>query len=143
MELVKQMKGNIQDFFDKVEQSLLDDIEQSTGNKVDTSQIVKGFTYSKKLTSQLGKTGKVKVIINEYDRPTIYSASFISAQGENILSYETKEIDDNRFEVKYKEEFKGSWHGNLNYKLMSLLYKRSSLKKANMLLSNIEAMIQK
>lgn len=142
MELTRQIKGNIHYFFDRVEQSLIEDIEQSTGNKISINEIVKGFTYSKNLTSQLGRTGRVKVIINEYQRLNKYSVSFISAQGENILSYETKEIDDTKFEIKYTEDFNGSWYGNLNYKLMSLLYKRSSLKKANMLLNNIENMMQ-
>lgn len=144
MEVIRQMEGNINDFFDKLEESLLTDIKTSTGNLVDINEIVSGFTYFKELTSQLGKCGKVKVIINEYTRPIKYSVSFISIQGENTLSYEAKEMDKNRFEIKYSENFEGSSKANSwNYKVMSKLYKRSSVKKANLVLNNIQLMIQK
>lgn len=143
MEIVRQMKGNVQRFFDKVEESIVNDVKEATGNSIDVSEIKSGFTYSKRLRSQLGKEGSIKVVIDEYVRPLKYRASFISAQGENILSYETKEIDENHFEIKYVEEFKGaSPSKRLNYKLIYFLYKRSSIKKANMLLNNIESMIQ-
>lgn len=144
MEVVRQIEGNINDFFDRVEESLLADIKTSTGNSININEIVSGFTYFKELTSQLGKRGKVKVIINECTRPIKYSVSFISIQGENTLSYEAKPIDENKFELIYSENFKGSSKANSwNYKVMSKLYKRSSIKKANLVLNNIELMIQK
>lgn len=144
MEVVRQIEGDINDFFDKVEESLLIDIKTSTGNCININEIVSGFTYFKELTSQLGRCGKVKVIINEYTRPIKYSVSFISVQGENTLSYEAKPIDKNKFQLIYSENFKGSSKVNSwNYKLMSKLYKRSSIKKANLVLNNIELMIQK
>lgn len=144
MEVVRHMNGDVNNFFDKIEESIISDITSSTGEKVDISQVTSGYTYIKELTSQLGKRGKVKVVIDEYIRPIKYTASFISAQGKNTLSYEVKEIDKTCFEVKYNESFDGiSKSKTWNHKLMSKLYKRSSIKKINLVLNNIEAMIQK
>ena len=108
-----------------------------------TSDVLKsGLTYQKKLRNSFGNEGTVSVSIDRFEE-NHYAASFKSAQGINQLSYDLEPLDNQQFEVTYKEDFfSESKSKSLNYSIMSKLYKRSSKKKMNLMLDAIEKMIQ-
>lgn len=141
MEIKRIVHGNIDAYFKVLEASLLNDYNEATQEEHASDVLKSGLTYQKTLRNRFGNEGKVVVTIDRYE-PNHYSASFKSAQGINQLSYDLEPMNENEFEVTYKEDFiSESKSKNLNYSLMSKLYNRSSKKKINLMLDAIERMI--
>lgn len=141
MEIKRIVHGDINAYFKVLEASLLSDYNTAVQEEHSSDVLKSGLTYQKTLRNRFGNEGKVTVLIDRFE-PNHYSASFRSAQGINQLSYDLEPIDDNQFEVTYKEDFiSESKSKNLNYSLMSKLYNRSSKKKMNLMLDAIERMI--
>ncbi|MFV0393903.1 MAG: DUF3284 domain-containing protein, partial [Coprobacillaceae bacterium] len=126
MEVSKTIQGTKEKCFSILMESLLEDIALSKNKKVKLEEIGKGYSYTKQLKNQLGKEGKIRVTILELQEPSMYKASFESAQGINTLSYVLEDVDDTHFELTYNEDFLSEKKSNnLNYGLMAKLYKRS------------------
>ncbi|MDF9824637.1 hypothetical protein M2475_001139 [Breznakia sp. PF5-3] len=143
MEVSRIIRGSEEKCFSILMASLLEDIEAAEGKKVKLEDIGKGYNYTKQLQNKLGKAGTIRVTIVEIDSPSVYKASFESAQGVNTLSYILEKVDDTHFKLTYNEEFlSDKKSNNLNYGLMSKLYKRSNKKKANLVLNQIETLVQ-
>lgn len=141
MEIKRIVHGNIDAYFKVLEASLLNDYNEAMQEEHASDVLKSGLTYQKTLRNRFGNEGKVTVLIDRFEQ-NHYAASFRSAQGINQLSYDLEPIDDNQFEVTYKEDFiSESKSKNLNYSLMSKLYNRSSKKKMNLMLDAIERMI--
>lgn len=141
MEIKRIVHGNIDAYFKVLEASLLNDYNEAVQEEHSSDVLKSGLTYKKTLRNRFGNEGKVTVLIDRYEQ-NHYAASFKSAQGINQLSYDLEPIDENQFEVTYKEDFfSESKSKNLNYSLMSKLYNRSSKKKMNLMLDAIERMI--
>lgn len=142
MEIKRLVQGNINAYFDVLTNSLLNDYNSATHFEHSSDVLKSGLTYQKKLRNRFGNEGVVTVTIERFE-PNHYAASFKSAQGVNHLSYDLNPLNEEQFEVTYKEDFYSeSKSKSLNYSIMSKLYKRSSKKKMNLMLDAIEKMIQ-
>ena len=139
MELKRVIKGKIEKCFALLEDACLEDIKASTEEETNTISLHAGYTYRKVLKTKMGVSGHVDVEITEFEAPKHYSAAFSSAQGINTITYELTQIDDDSMSVHYVEDFVSLTKSkNLNYKIMSKLYKKSTMKRANMLLDQLE-----
>lgn len=114
------------------------DIENTTGKKVKQEDISRGYKYTKKIPNKMGKDTSTTTKIRELSTGK-YEAVFETTQGINMISYTYHALDDNRIELVYEETFDAdSKAKDINFKAMSFLYKRSSNKKANLMLAKIE-----
>lgn len=142
MEAERIINGAREKLFSILTNSLLADIQQAGNEDVSVEDIKEGYSYRKQLTTKLGKEGTIKVIVTKFEAPHVYEATFESAQGFNVLSYTLEEVDDDHFKLIYKEDFMSEKTSrNMNYGLMSKLYKRSSKKKINLVLDQIETLM--
>lgn len=144
MEVSRVFEGSKEKMFSIFTNSILEDIKNFTDEDMTQFEIKEGYSYKKPLRSKIGKEGDIKVVIQKFDIPNIYEATFESAQGVNTLSYLLEEIDDTHFKLTYNENFVSEKKSNnLNFGLMSKLYKRSNKKQADLLLNQLEAMMLK
>lgn len=105
MELTMKMDATPEEFFERIEKSLIADIRMSTGKSVPAGKL-NGYKY-KKVTA--GKKGlELKVKIKSYRRPEHYEARFTSAQGTNTISYRVTPTEDGGITVDYAENFSPS-----------------------------------
>ena len=142
MEIIREFVGDKEKAFQLIMDALISDIEAETGEAVNQTEIGEGFTYIKKLTNRFGNEGNVEVLINKLDAPNYYEAQFLSQQGLNTLSYELNDKDEEAFDLIYKEEFEGEKASyNLNFKLMSFLFKRSSKKRVKIMLDQLQVLL--
>lgn len=142
MEIIREFVGDKQKAFDIIMEALLSDIETETGESVNAEEITEGFRYIKKLTNRFGNEGNIEVTINSLDVPNYYEAHFQSQQGLNELSYELIDKGEDIFELIYKESFEGEKSSyNLNFKLMSFLFKRSSKKRVKLMLDKLQVLL--
>ena len=141
MELKVNMDVSAPEFFDVLEESIIYDIKESTNKTITRDKIRKGYSYNKTLKTRLGKDGKVRVTIKDFN-DSKYVASFLSSQGENIVSYEVEELDDKSLNVKYTEEFiDDSTMKKANFSIMSFIFKRGNKKRGYRSLKQIENVI--
>ena len=144
MELSRDIQGTPTMFFDCLLNALMEDVEQSVHTVLHRSKLKEGFHYQKQLNNKLGKSGNVRVEITTLKEPFAYEATFSSAQGINTLSYCAEILDDHHIRVTYGEDFMSpSKSKTMNYKIMSRLYKRSSIRKANLTLDRLEQYMKK
>lgn len=132
-----------EEFFEFLYSSVINDIKESTGKTLSKEDIVKGYQYDKNLKNKMGREGEVKVTILEFEPYKKYIAEFESNQGKNIISYDVKSLNDGKVNVIYSEEYIApdklkAW----NFKLVNLLYKKKSIKRAETILKNIERYIK-
>ena len=131
-------------FFYQLLKSAAFDIRMATGKEVREKQLHKGYTYTKKLKSKMGRTGEVRVKITELKAPVIYTAEFTSASGKNIISYVIEPLEAEKITVTYTEDYQGETSSqNLNYRIIRVFYKRSARKKTARKLHSIEEYIRK
>lgn len=144
MEFVKIMNISDTELYNAIVDSILYDINETTKNNISKSELKSGYSYFKEMNTKAFSKGRVKVIIEELIEPKIYSARFISRQGDNYLRYEIKKINEDKIEVKYIEDFKGnSKLNNWNYNILSGFYKKNFLKRAEKTLDNMEHWINR
>lgn len=102
MELTMNMDATPEEFFERIEKSLIADIRMSTGKSVPAAKL-NGYKY-KKVTA--GKKGlELKIKIRSYRRPERYEARFTSAQGTNTISYHVAPAAGGGITVDYAEAF--------------------------------------
>lgn len=144
MEISRNIQGTPTMFFDCLWNALVEDVEQNVPTVLHRSKLKEGFHYQKQLKNKLGKSGNVRVEITKLKEPFAYGATFSSAQGMNTLSYCAEILDDDHIKVTYGEDFiSPSKSKTMNYKIMSKLYKRSSIRKANLMLDRLEQYMKK
>lgn len=142
MEITRTLDVSMEEMNAFIKDMVLQDIHTATGKKVKESEIGTGYKYRKKLRGRSGKEGNVTTRIDELTSGC-YRASFESAQGKNYLSYEYSKDDDGKVKLCYTENFDAqSKSKELNFQLMSFLYKRSNKKRINLMLTHIESLIQ-
>ena len=140
IEVKERLYVQPEDFFEKIQESIVYDIEKSVGKKI---KPYKGYKYTKEMKSKLGKKGKVEILITEFNSPIIYSASFKSFQGINKISYLIKKVEDYCIDVTYTETFEGeNKTKTLNFKFINFFYKNKAKKRAHNMLKAIEAYLQ-
>ncbi len=143
IEVKERLNVSAKDFFSKIEESVIYDIEKSTGKKLVPRDIYNGFKYTKNLKNKLGRRGEVDVTITHFVSPKLYGANFKSAMGINTIYYNIEEVDDENIDVIYKEEFIGKTNSmDLNFKIMNFFYKKRSKKRAIRLIKSIETYIK-
>lgn len=143
MEIDLELAISKEEFFEFLYDSIIHDVEESTGNLVSQEDIVEGFEYDKQLKTKIGRLGEASVILSTFRPYTKYVAEFISTQGKNITSYDITSLDDEKIRVTYKEDYIAadrlkSW----NFKLLSFFYKNKNIKSAESRLKNIEGYIK-
>lgn len=142
MEVKRQLDVSMEELDAFIASMILQDIKNATGKNVKQSDIGTGYKYHKKLKGRTGKEGKVTTRIDELTSGC-YRASFDSAQGKNYLAYRYESNGDNKVNLCYKENYDAaSKSKDLNYQLMSFLYKRSNKKRINLMITHIEQLIQ-
>ena len=87
MKLIRDFKITSDEFYDYLEEKLLQDIQQTTGKKVKAKEIKKGFRYDK-------KDAYTTITINDYKRHEIYSATVKSRTDFITITYQTKETKE-------------------------------------------------
>lgn len=142
MEILLNLAVTSKEFFEFIIDSVVNDVNEKTNKNVSRKDIVRGFHYTKQIPNKVGKEAKVKVLVRELNLNEKYTAVIISGQGENVISYEVKELFDGSIDVKYSEEFiaedkMSKW----NFNIVNVFYKRRAKKKAIKLVRNIEAYI--
>lgn len=141
MEIRREMHGNIEKCFSLIQESCINDIKQATDMEVNAEDL-QGYSYKKLLNTKMGVSGHVTVEILAFEAPIRYHASFTSAQGVNTVTYDLQKHSEDAFVVTYREDFTSSSKSkNFNFNIMSRLYKRSSTKRANLLLSQLENLV--
>lgn len=129
------------EFYHFLQEMAIQDIKEATGKTVSIKDVKAGYRYKKSLKTKTGQTGSVKTEITSLT-PQYYSVQFKSAQGLNQLSYSYQPLDHSSITCTYEEAFIGkSTVMDLNYKIMSVFYKRSNKKKAQLMLKQIEQII--
>lgn len=142
IEITEKLKVTAQEFFSQVIVSVLYDIKSATGKELSEAQLRKGYTYTKKMKNKVGRRGDVTVKITELQAPLRYSAEFKSYAGINKISYQMEEQEDGHIQVRYTEGYDGETKSqNLNYKLISVFYKRRAKKRTRQMLHAMEAYI--
>ena len=105
MELTMKLNATPDEFFERIEKSILADIRLSTGKSIAPEKL-NGHKY-KKVTA--GKHPlEMKVKIKAYRRPERYEVRFTSARGVNAMSYRVKPLPGDAMEVTYSETFDGA-----------------------------------
>lgn len=118
-----------EEVFEQLRIALVEDIQQATGRKFSVEQLHPGYTYKKQLKGQVGKARSVKVKVVGYKPSSHYSAEFHYGDTYNVVTYNLAPVNGG-CEVYYEEKFKSnSLFQNLNYHVMSFIYKRSGKKR--------------
>ncbi|NBI07205.1 DUF3284 domain-containing protein [Senegalia massiliensis] len=143
MEVNLDLDVNKEEFFEFIYESIIKDIEESTGKKLSKEDIIQSYKYDKNLKNKLGRAGNVEVTILEFVPYKKYVAEFKSNQGKNIISYEINNLNNEKINVTYFEDYIApdklkDW----NFKLMNFFYKKKSMKRAESILKNIERYIK-
>lgn len=143
VEVNERLYVSAEDFFTQIAESIAYDIKESTGKNIRTSQLHKGYSYTKTLKNKVGRQGNVKVTIAEFEYPKSYVAQFKSSTGVNMISYQIEVLDEDSIGVSYKESFEGDTKTHdANFKLVSFFYNRKAKKRAKNMLRSLEKYIK-
>lgn len=97
MQYTKVLNVTPVEFFDAIQESIIDDVKQATNKKI--HKIESGFQYSKKFGKE-----KMNVKIEVFKRNCEYKARMKTSHMEAVTSYMVKECEDGKSEVTYTEE---------------------------------------
>lgn len=143
MEIDLELEISKEEFFEFLYDSIIHDVEESTGKIISHEEVVEGFEYDKKLKTQVGRLGEASIILSEFKPYSKYVAEFRSNQGTNITSYEITSIEDQKISVKYIEEYIAADRmKSINFKLLNFFYKKKNIKTAENRLKNIEVYVK-
>lgn len=141
MKIQRTINTSVEKFDEFIYQMIIADIKQTTKKKFNPSMKLEGYKYSKQMESKTGKSGKVNVKV-EILRSGQYKVSFTSKEGVNYIHYQYEDNGNNTSRLKYEETFEGKDKTKgLNHSLMMFFYKRSSKKRANIILDQIESIL--
>lgn len=137
------IKGSKEKTFAIILQLVVDDVNRATKAKMKPEELKEGYAYTKKLKPRIGKEANIRVTIEKLHEPVEYEATFLNSQGLNTLSYTLEDHDDTHFKLVYREAFiSDKKSSNMNFSLVSFLYKRSTKKRVNLLLDRLEELVQ-
>ena len=128
MKITKTYLTSAGAYFDSILTSLRADYQRSTGKHLETNQQLTGLKY---ITS-FGNKGiqQAEVEIVELIENQRYRAIISSNRGKQIITYDIDSLSPNQIRVNYEEiveqtDFFTKW----NYKLLSILFRKSLQKK--------------
>lgn len=101
MEIKKKLNISAPCFYNKVIDSVLFDIQKTTGKSVSRKQL-NGYEYIK----QFSKYNRAKITIEEAIENHSYQFKTSTTRNEFVARYEVKPIDDQNCEVIYHENMK-------------------------------------
>ena len=102
MELQKALDITPEEFFDQVETSVLNDIEEACGKTVSRGQLA-GFSYRKRAQGSRAGT-PMKVKIRKYRYPELYEVKFTYDAGSNTITYRVERTEGGCL-LTYSERF--------------------------------------
>ncbi|MEI4771972.1 DUF3284 domain-containing protein [Psychrobacillus sp. FJAT-51614] len=141
MELRVQLQVSAKEVFEQLLSSIIQDINNSTGQTIAMDQLSKDFSYEKSIRNHMGYNVTVKVQINELIQPIKYSATIENPKEFNTIEYSLKDTVKG-VEITYKENYKAkSTLQNWNYILISLIYSKGSKKKLHNQFAYLEQQI--
>ncbi len=103
MEVKLKLDVSARQFFDYIEDSLLNDIETHTGKKVPITKISRGYRYNKKSVQRGGKGEGITVRISQFKPPLDYQATFSTEIDRVTITYHFEELGEEECEVTYSE----------------------------------------
>lgn len=117
MKITKQLNLSAETFYQKIIDSVLYDIKEQTGKKLNPQQL-QGFSYYKKFA----KNQEAQITIKELKKPETYVFETATLRNTFTASYHIKPIDAEHCEVCYLEQMEsfGALQ-KLNDTLFSLL----------------------
>lgn len=95
MKLIRTFELTSEEFYDYLEEQLLQDIQKTTNRKVKASDLKKGFTYQK-------EQAHTTITIEEYQRNACYSTTAKSRTDFITVTYQTKETKEG-LEITFEE----------------------------------------
>lgn len=138
MEYIDIIEITPEEFFNAIEYSLLIDIKNATGKEIDKSEIQRGFHWQKDIRTNRGGTVNSKVLIEEYQRPSIYQVKFEAGTESTTMKYLITPMDDDACKVVYSEDYVSTRKmSKLNYMVVSFFMKRNGKKKIKQTLKAI------
>jgi hypothetical protein len=141
MKVTRHIEGDYTACWKVLMDGFINDVASATGRRLRRRDIVKGYSYDKKMTGRIGKAGLVKITLTGLIPDQFYEASFESRQGVNTLSYQLVPQGAEEFDIVYEEHFKSPRRmTDWNYKIMSFLYSRGSKKRINKVLDKVQAL---
>ncbi len=142
MEIKKIIDATFEEVVDFINEMVVLDIENATEETVAIGDVQPGYEYKKQIKGRTGMNAGVRTTIVNLE-PGLYRAEFTSFQGVNFLEYKYKATDDGMVEIDYSEGFDAaSKSKDLNHKLLTFLFSRSSKKRINLILDRMEFYIQ-
>ncbi|MCL1936730.1 MAG: DUF3284 domain-containing protein [Defluviitaleaceae bacterium] len=140
MTVSKNIKVTSDEFFELLENSLLNDIKSNV-ESFNKEDLKAGYIYEKKITNKLGKQIISKVEIEKFEKPLFYFAKFTTEKSINYLRYIVNQNGD-YCEVTIEEEYKGlSSMSNLNFSIMNIFFKKSNKRRLSQMLKIMEEYI--
>lgn len=142
MLIERRIQGSIDKCFSILAQSYVDDANANQRKELTVDNLRVGNNFKKELTAKLGNTGTVMVTLEQFTPPHDILISFKSKQGVNTIHYVLTPYDETSFDIAYSEGFVSEKSSNnLNYKFMSRLSKRKTLKTAELTLDRLETIL--
>ena len=139
MKIIVELETTPKEIFDLFVESLKYDIEKATGEQPADQELKPGFSYEKIIIGRLGSGSAAKATILRLEEPAVYEMKFENNKGINTVIYYVEKIGENRIKVSYEETYQGHRKmDDLNFKVMSWIFKRSSEKRVRMLLEAME-----
>ena len=90
-----------------------------------------------------GKKENSRVVIQEFEAPSIYKVKFEGSTGYDIMTYKIESLEDEKITVRYSEDFISEFTvEGKSSKMMEKLNNKRAQRRAKKLLKNIEAYIQ-
>ncbi|MFV0479899.1 MAG: DUF3284 domain-containing protein [Anaerorhabdus sp.] len=128
-------------FYDALKQALLEDVREVHPN-VKEEEIQSGYKYKKMLSGKMKQESKCTIKIVELKENERYKATVKSDRGVTTMCYDLEDEEDGT-RVIYEEEFISDKGINqANHKLVMFFYSRSSKKKMEKRLRQIETYIK-
>lgn len=101
------------------------------------------FFILQKNQNSFGKKENSKVVIQEFEAPSIYKVKFEGSTGYDIMTYKIESLEDEKITVRYSEDFISEFAvEGKSSKMMEKLNNKRAQRRAKKLLKNIEAYIQ-
>lgn len=100
VEVSETLDVSASDFFDAIIESVVYDACQATGKNIRKSHLKKGFSYSKKIKNSFGKKENSRVVIQEFEAPSIYKVKFEGSTGYDIMTYKIESLEDEKITVR-------------------------------------------
>lgn len=144
MELLYKINASCEEVFDIIVESLLFDINNSTGKNVRRTAIKKGFAYTKKI-KQGKKESAYHYKFVEFEENVHYLMKVESVNGITTMEMTLEKMEENVTDISYGEDFKPHVAANEKsfiYKISNNMYQKKTKKKAMKMFSQVEAILK-